>query len=67
MPVGDLPALLARGGGWVAEGVDAEEFVEAIRSSLSAYGALANPELVDDFQIASVARGFAQAVRMLEP
>lgn len=35
MPVGDLPALLKDGGGWIASSVSSRGFAEAIRSSLS--------------------------------
>ena len=36
MPVGDLPRLLANGGGWLSPHVDSNGLVQAIRSSFSA-------------------------------
>jgi glycosyltransferase involved in cell wall biosynthesis len=33
MPVGDLPGLLADGGGWLAPSVDADGFAQALRAS----------------------------------
>ena len=34
MPVGDLPVLLAEGGGWLSASVDAESFLRAMQASL---------------------------------
>jgi len=34
MPVGDLPVLLAEGGGWLAVNIDADSFVQAMQASL---------------------------------
>lgn len=36
MPVGDLPSLLADGGGWLAPAVDADGFLQALRASTGA-------------------------------
>lgn len=62
MPVGDLPALLADGGGWVASRVDGGAFAQALRSSLKPVPGIldALPTLRERFRVDAVAAAFAR-------
>jgi glycosyltransferase involved in cell wall biosynthesis len=65
MPVGDLPGLLAGGGGWLASRVDGDAFAQAIRSSLDPAPGILNQvhELKERFRVAAVARAFVETRR----
>lgn len=65
MPVGDLPGLLAGGGGWVAGRVDGQAFAEAIRAALVADPAVleALPGLRRRFDIDAVARALVGSLQ----
>jgi len=58
MPVGDLPHLLAKGGGWLADSVTASGFCAALRCALepSAVDAEVLAELIDRFDIRRACR-----------
>lgn len=62
MPVGDLPELLAQGGGWVAESVDGASFASAMRASTAqnVEPQPMPPQLRARFSLDQVAEGFAQ-------
>lgn len=65
MPVGDLPKLLAGGGGWVASDVAGPAFARAIRQSLGSDPAVldALPALRERFDVNAVARAFVRSFR----
>ena len=55
MPVGDLPALLADGGGWLSASVDSDGFLHAIRASFGSSPKPLPAALVERFDLAGVA------------
>ncbi len=61
MPVGDLPDLLAQGGGWLADEVTGDAFAAAIRESLTdvAGSCVTPPGLRDRFSLDHIAARFA--------
>lgn len=65
MPVGDLPALLADGAGWVACDIDGRAFADAIRESLEPTGHVgeALSALKGRFNPSAVAAEFAARLR----
>lgn len=65
MPVGDLPALLADGAGWVASEIDGRAFADAIRESLEPAGHVgeALSALKARFNPSAVAAEFASRLR----
>lgn len=54
MPVGDLPTLLDRGGGWLAPAIDAGGFLQALRASFGAAPAPLPAALAERFDLDSV-------------
>lgn len=64
-PVGDLPALLAEGGGWLAAGVDSQEFAQALRSATlcTTPGHDALLSLRSRFSVSRIASEFAATLR----
>jgi glycosyltransferase involved in cell wall biosynthesis len=64
MPVGDLPGLLGGGAGWVADGVSATAFADALRRSLATQPVAGAIEAARrQFDVELVAARFAQRVR----
>lgn len=55
MPVGDLPALLADGGGWLSASIDSEGFLKAIRASFGPSPKPLPAALVERFDLTGVA------------
>ena len=65
MPTGDLPHLIADGGGWLAREIGAEAFVEALRVSLGPTddSRRVPQSLRDRFQVKAVADAFAASLQ----
>jgi glycosyltransferase involved in cell wall biosynthesis len=65
MPVGDLPGLLAHGGGWLASSVDSEAFTQALQASLhgASHALDVPPATRDRFQVGVVATAFEETFR----
>lgn len=64
MPVGDLPALIGSGTGWLAQRVDAEAFAAAIRVSLeTAHDDVALRDMNERFAIETIAERIAAVAR----
>ncbi len=63
-PIGDLPDLLAEGGGWLASEVSGRAFAEALRASLVPESGLldALPALSERFRVRAVAAEFAASL-----
>jgi len=69
MPVGDIPDLLADGGGWLATEVSGFAFAQAIKVSLEP-----SPDVLEvlsalreRFRVKSIARGFAETLQRRSP
>lgn len=68
MPVGDLPALLSTGAGWLSELVSAEAFARAVRASLTGgHSETAVETLAARFNVDEQARAFARSLQLPGP
>ena len=65
MPLGDLPGLLANGGGWLVSGVDCEAFAQALQAALdrTPHALDVSSATRDRFQVEVVAAAFAETIR----